>query len=683
MAETRLIQKQLAGVEDLLLGIGTATQARATGPKTITKINADQLQGALVIDTIDELLTLNPTLLVEGTCIVKDENRGGTFVYDASKSAINNGGTIFNGWTRQYDGSVSAKWFTDVQLAFSLGVEVDCTGVTFTPSVPYTVANNTTVKNGTFEAHLIDNSSYGNGVFNLISNNNIIFDGCTFKGYADINTSKDAHGISIDRNGGSGSNFIEIKHCTFDGISGFGIASDVVTGAFAHNWNIYNNTFKLYGINNIHAGVMAGIDLFSQQDISSQYIYDIYVHDNSFNITAGYAGVAYKVQGCVQSYVYNNVVYGGNVIDYSSSVVELYMKGHFYNNVISASTNIRSISIVGSNDLRVSNCSFINGINTYVNSRAGGINNLNITIENCNISGTSAAVSNGTNLKFKNCTIESISVSNIVGIEFKDCSISSFIWGASNSSTLVINKCRINNYSDNQTFFKSVSNSELSVPSGSYNTVSLYNGMYINNTFYGQEGAIAGAYCVTVNTGTMLVNNKYTYYNIKGNAKGSYSGYIKVDGEALKGSVTVRESIESFLSGVSTYTVYDVNSKGNIYVSDLTPSAGTFFTSDRIYDTTPSAGGYYGWVCTSGGTFGTLSGITASTTSGSATIVVNSTTDLWNEMFISIVGVTGTKRIKSISGTSVTLYSTCDATVSSAVVSYVTPVLKTFGAITA
>ena len=101
MAETRLIQKQLAGVEDLLLGIGTATQTRATGPKTITKINADRLQGALVVDTIDELLALNPTLLVNGTCIVKDENIGGVFVYREANALVNNGSTIFNGWTRQ------------------------------------------------------------------------------------------------------------------------------------------------------------------------------------------------------------------------------------------------------------------------------------------------------------------------------------------------------------------------------------------------------------------------------------------------------------------------------------------------------------------------------------------------------------------------------------------------------
>ena len=36
---------------------------------------------------------------------------GGIFIYDASQSGVNNGGTIFNGWVRQYSGSVSVKWF--------------------------------------------------------------------------------------------------------------------------------------------------------------------------------------------------------------------------------------------------------------------------------------------------------------------------------------------------------------------------------------------------------------------------------------------------------------------------------------------------------------------------------------------------------------------------------------------
>lgn len=142
MAETRLIQKQLAGVEDLLLGIGTATQTRATGPKTITKINADQLQGALVVDTIDELLALNPTLLVKGTCIVKDENRGGVFAYLEANALVNNGGTIFNGWTRQYDGAVNVKWFTNIESAF-LFTDI------FFPSGTYNITSTINLLSGT------------------------------------------------------------------------------------------------------------------------------------------------------------------------------------------------------------------------------------------------------------------------------------------------------------------------------------------------------------------------------------------------------------------------------------------------------------------------------------------------------------------------------------------------------
>lgn len=61
------------------------------------------------VDTIEQLL------LTDGadndTIIVTDENRGGVFVFRDENSQINNGGTIFNGWTRQYDGAINVKWF--------------------------------------------------------------------------------------------------------------------------------------------------------------------------------------------------------------------------------------------------------------------------------------------------------------------------------------------------------------------------------------------------------------------------------------------------------------------------------------------------------------------------------------------------------------------------------------------
>ena len=67
--------------------------------------------GAIVVSDIDELLLLNTNKEINTTAIVKDSNRGGVFNYDGAQSGVNNGGTIFNGWVRQYDGGVYLKWF--------------------------------------------------------------------------------------------------------------------------------------------------------------------------------------------------------------------------------------------------------------------------------------------------------------------------------------------------------------------------------------------------------------------------------------------------------------------------------------------------------------------------------------------------------------------------------------------
>ena len=70
---------------------------------------------AISLNTIEDLATYTGTGLV----IVKDLNRGGTFIYDATQSAVNNGGTVFDGWVRQFSGAVNVKWFGAVS-----GIEV-------------------------------------------------------------------------------------------------------------------------------------------------------------------------------------------------------------------------------------------------------------------------------------------------------------------------------------------------------------------------------------------------------------------------------------------------------------------------------------------------------------------------------------------------------------------------------
>lgn len=52
------------------------------------------------------------TGMVDGQAVnVTGDGISGTFVYDSTKSAVNDGGTIIDGWVRQYIGPVNVLWF--------------------------------------------------------------------------------------------------------------------------------------------------------------------------------------------------------------------------------------------------------------------------------------------------------------------------------------------------------------------------------------------------------------------------------------------------------------------------------------------------------------------------------------------------------------------------------------------
>ena len=64
-----------------------------------------------IVVAVDEITDFPQNPLDGDVCIVRNTSRGGTFIYDATQSTANNGGTIFDGWVRQYSGAVDVKWF--------------------------------------------------------------------------------------------------------------------------------------------------------------------------------------------------------------------------------------------------------------------------------------------------------------------------------------------------------------------------------------------------------------------------------------------------------------------------------------------------------------------------------------------------------------------------------------------
>jgi len=99
----REVRKNLAGKEDLALGIGSEIQQRAGKEVEITHLNATHLEGAIIVDTIKDLLTLDLAKLQDGAKVYvlgfhqPNDGGGGLFYFDDSiLSNEHNGGTIID-----------------------------------------------------------------------------------------------------------------------------------------------------------------------------------------------------------------------------------------------------------------------------------------------------------------------------------------------------------------------------------------------------------------------------------------------------------------------------------------------------------------------------------------------------------------------------------------------------------
>jgi hypothetical protein len=182
----------------------------------------------------------------------------------------------------------------------------------------------------------------------------------------------------------------------------------------------------------------------------------------------------------------------------------------------------------------------------------------------------------------------------------------------------------------------------------------------------GTRSSIAGAIGANVAIGTGTP---------EGNIYGDPGSLFLAPGSAQNATAYIKEF------GVSCATGWK-NLRGYTFASAV-PSTGsaTYTLNDIVWNSEPAATEWIGWVCVTSGTFGTLAGVTGDINNTETTLTVNSATNLRVGHYINIAGVTGTKRITAISGTTITINSASDATVDDAAITWQAPAFKGFGVI--
>lgn len=149
------------------------------------------------------------------------------------------------------------------------------------------------------------------------------------------------------------------------------------------------------------------------------------------------------------------------------------------------------------------------------------------------------------------------------------------------------------------------------------------------------EVAIAGLYLVEYFYNNHL-NDLRTYPTFRDASRSFSETLVSVGNRQTKGS-----------SDNGFYAQLDIGVR--IDAGPNIPTLGTWVQGSMRFNTGAAAGGSPGWVCTTAGSFGTLSGITGTIAAGTLNkITVNDLTGLYPGLYIAIVGVTGTKIIKEI-----------------------------------
>lgn len=113
-------------------------------------------------------------------------------------------------------------------------------------------------------------------------------------------------------------------------------------------------------------------------------------------------------------------------------------------------------------------------------------------------------------------------------------------------------------------------------------------------------------------------------------------------------------------------------------VANITPARGAYKKGAQIFKASPASAASAGWVCSASGNFAGALAVTATTTASLADVTMSALTGLYRGLKITIAGVTGTKTIIGFKiGNIAIVDSNCDASVSAAVVTTVSPTFLT------
>lgn len=134
-------------------------------------------------------------------------------------------------------------------------------------------------------------------------------------------------------------------------------------------------------------------------------------------------------------------------------------------------------------------------------------------------------------------------------------------------------------------------------------------------------------------------------------------------------------------NAANTYSLVFTNHLGTTQIFDKqfeatssAPTSGTYAKGAIAWNVnTVATGQTMGYMCSVGGTSGTLSGVTGGASIGTATLVVNDATNIKYGMIISVAGAFTGVEVLGVSGTTITLSGSASATVVGAAVSYYAP----------